>query len=109
MTQLVWFRNDLRVADNSALTAACESSRRSASLFVITPDQWQEHDWSTAVQFIIACQRPGRRTGPAQHSPILYYADRFDDSIGKLRAIVLAQGYSTALQRGVRRQRAQTR
>ena len=28
MTQLVWFRNDLRVADNPALTAACKGAER---------------------------------------------------------------------------------
>ncbi|WP_417521302.1 deoxyribodipyrimidine photo-lyase [Marinobacter sp.] len=61
MTQLVWFRNDLRIADNPALTAACKESDPSGSraqvraCFILTPAQWQEHDWSPArVQFVVA-------------------------------------------------------
>ncbi|MAM00358.1 MAG: deoxyribodipyrimidine photo-lyase [Alteromonadaceae bacterium] len=48
MTQLVWFRNDLRVADNAALTAACKSGDPVTACFVVTPGQWQNHDWSPA-------------------------------------------------------------
>jgi len=55
MTQLVWFRNDLRIADNAALTAACKTGDPVRACFIITPGQWQEHDWSPArVQFVIA-------------------------------------------------------
>jgi deoxyribodipyrimidine photo-lyase len=43
MTQLIWFRTDLRVRDNTALTAAL-SAGPVIALFLITPDQWQEHD-----------------------------------------------------------------
>ncbi|PVY78928.1 deoxyribodipyrimidine photo-lyase [Tamilnaduibacter salinus] len=53
MTSLVWFRNDLRVADNPALTAACHDGGPVRACFFITPDQWQAHDWSPArVQLI---------------------------------------------------------
>ncbi len=41
---LVWFRNDLRLADNPALTAACESGRPVAALYVLddkTPGEWK--------------------------------------------------------------------
>lgn len=55
MTQLVWFRNDLRVADNPALTAACARQQPVRAVFVMTPEQWQEHDWSPArVQLTLA-------------------------------------------------------
>ena len=54
MTQLVWFRNDLRLADNPALTAACQSGEPVRACFVVTPQQWQEHDWSAArVRFVL--------------------------------------------------------
>lgn len=54
MTQLVWFRNDLRVADNAALTAACKQQQPVQACFIVTPAQWQEHDWSPArVQFVL--------------------------------------------------------
>ncbi|MDK8464616.1 deoxyribodipyrimidine photo-lyase [Marinobacter sp. SS13-12] len=48
MTQLVWFRNDLRVADNAALTAACKQQQPVRACFIVTPEQWREHDWSPA-------------------------------------------------------------
>lgn len=45
MRSLVWFRRDLRVTDNHALfQAARESSEGVIGLFVITPEQWKEHD-----------------------------------------------------------------
>lgn len=39
MTQLVWFRNDLRVADNAALTAACKQQQPVQACFIVTPAQ----------------------------------------------------------------------
>lgn len=45
MRSLVWFRRDLRVADNTALfQAAQESDAGVIALFVITPGQWTKHD-----------------------------------------------------------------
>ena len=41
MTQLVWFRNDLRTGDNPALTAACKKNQPVRACFVVTPEQWQ--------------------------------------------------------------------
>ncbi|MFC6669167.1 deoxyribodipyrimidine photo-lyase [Marinobacterium aestuariivivens] len=40
---IVWFRNDLRLADNPALTAACASGDPVVAVVVRTPQQWQEH------------------------------------------------------------------
>jgi len=48
MAELVWFRNDLRTADNAALTAACKSGRPVRACFIVTPEQWHQHDWSPA-------------------------------------------------------------
>ncbi|MFL1404250.1 deoxyribodipyrimidine photo-lyase [Marinobacter sp. M1N3S26] len=54
MTQLVWFRNDLRLADNPALTAACQRDEPVRALFIVTPGQWRQHDWSPAkVQLLL--------------------------------------------------------
>jgi deoxyribodipyrimidine photo-lyase len=42
---LMWFRQDLRCADNRALFAACESKDTAVTaLYCITPEQWIEHD-----------------------------------------------------------------
>ncbi len=46
--QLVWFRNDLRLADNPALTAACASGEAVKALVCLTPAQWAEHNESEA-------------------------------------------------------------
>lgn len=43
MRQLIWFRSDLRVQDNTALNAAMQSGPALAVYF-ITPGQWQLHD-----------------------------------------------------------------
>lgn len=43
MQQLMWFRQDLRVHDNTALTAAMQHGP-TVAVFLITPQQWREHD-----------------------------------------------------------------
>lgn len=42
MTQLVWFRNDLRSLDNSALVQAARAGQV-RGLFIATPGQWRLH------------------------------------------------------------------
>jgi deoxyribodipyrimidine photo-lyase len=44
MTALVWFRNDLRVDDNTALHNALDAGGRVAAVFYATPAQWSLHD-----------------------------------------------------------------
>ena len=46
MTELIWFRNDLRLGDNPALTAACAGNAAVEACFLPAPGQWAEHDWS---------------------------------------------------------------
>lgn len=43
MRQLIWFRSDLRVSDNTALAAALQAGPALA-VFLITPGQWRAHD-----------------------------------------------------------------
>lgn len=43
MRQLMWFRCDLRVQDNTALSAAMAAGPTLA-LYLLSPSQWQEHD-----------------------------------------------------------------
>jgi deoxyribodipyrimidine photo-lyase len=43
MRQLIWFRTDLRVQDNSALANAMTSGP-TVALYLISPGQWQAHD-----------------------------------------------------------------
>ncbi|WP_295716976.1 FAD-binding domain-containing protein [uncultured Halovibrio sp.] len=46
MTELIWFRNDLRLGDNPALTAACAGNAAVEACFLPAPGQWADHDWS---------------------------------------------------------------
>ena len=42
---LVWLRQDLRLADNTALAAAArDPSCRVSLVYLVTPRQWQAHD-----------------------------------------------------------------
>ncbi|WP_181995374.1 deoxyribodipyrimidine photo-lyase, partial [Arsenophonus endosymbiont of Bemisia tabaci] len=44
MTRLVWFRNDLRIIDNTALFNACQDQHvKIIAVYIATPIQWQEH------------------------------------------------------------------
>ena len=47
---LMWFRRDLRLHDNTALTALCEHANSNnaqvSAVFFCTPAQWQSHDTS---------------------------------------------------------------
>lgn len=45
MRNLVWFRRDLRLKDNTALANACkDASEGVVGVYFLTPDQWTEHD-----------------------------------------------------------------
>ena len=43
MLQLMWFRTDLRVTDNTALNAAMQAGP-TAAVFLLSPGQWHRHD-----------------------------------------------------------------
>jgi len=97
MTQLVWFRNDLRLADNPALTAACESTEQVRACFILTPGQWQDHDWSPArVQFVIAHANALAAELAGLGIPLCFiHAERFEDSLGKLESHCREHGIKT--------------
>ncbi|CAL4322144.1 deoxyribodipyrimidine photo-lyase [Buchnera aphidicola] len=41
---LMWFRNDLRIHDNTALYSACKNTKANVlSIFIATPKQWESH------------------------------------------------------------------
>ncbi|PMH43149.1 deoxyribodipyrimidine photo-lyase [Vibrio sp. 10N.286.49.B3] len=43
---LIWFRRDLRVIDNTALRFALEANRPVVAVFIATPEQWGQHHMS---------------------------------------------------------------
>ncbi|ERP96335.1 deoxyribodipyrimidine photo-lyase [Marinobacter sp. ES-1] len=94
MTQLVWFRNDLRLADNPALTAACRSGHPVRACFMVTPQQWQEHDWSAArVQFVLEhANSLARELAKLGISLSFLNADTFAGSLGTLEGFCQKHG-----------------
>ncbi|MDX1755907.1 MAG: deoxyribodipyrimidine photo-lyase [Marinobacter sp.] len=87
MTDLVWFRNDLRTADNPALTAATRSGAAVRACYLLTPGQWREHHWSPArVQLVVDhLNALGRALADLGIELHIIRADRFDDSIASLK------------------------
>ena len=56
MRGIVWFRRDLRVADQPALTAACEECDEVIPLFVFDEPLLQSHEFGSAcVNFMLGC------------------------------------------------------
>lgn len=56
MTNIVWFRNDLRITDNPALNAALESDAKPLAVFIRTRKQWQQHAWGeNKINFVEQC------------------------------------------------------
>jgi deoxyribodipyrimidine photo-lyase len=46
ITHCIWFRQDLRVNDNPALTAARQAGVPVIAVYAVTPTTWQQHDWA---------------------------------------------------------------
>lgn len=76
--QIVWFRRDLRVLDNRALTAAMESREPVIALYISTPEQWLQHHLS-ARQSDLLFRRLGelQKQLRALNIPLIY--DEVDD------------------------------
>ncbi|MDX1633509.1 MAG: deoxyribodipyrimidine photo-lyase [Marinobacter sp.] len=94
MTQLVWFRNDLRTADNAALTAACKQGGPVRACFIVTPGQWREHDWSPArLRFVVDhLNSLSRFLAELGIATDILDADRFSDSLPLLRDLCRQHG-----------------
>ncbi len=88
MTELVWFRNDLRIADNPALTAACKSKQPVRACFIVTPGQWQQHDWSAArVRFVLEHANDlSKQLAKLGIALSFIHAEFFTDSLAALEA-----------------------
>lgn len=87
MTRLVWLRNDLRAHDNTALAcAAAQGEGPLLALWLITPDQWREHDDAPCkVDFWLRNLAQLSRSLAALNIPLLLRrAGRWDDAPGVL-------------------------
>ena len=46
MTEVVWFKRDLRVHDHPALMGACQSGNGVLPLYIYEPELWQQPELS---------------------------------------------------------------
>ena len=77
--QLIWLRSDLRLHDNTALTAACAKGP-SIAVYLLSPAQWRSHDDSpNKVDFWLRNLAQLSRELKALHIPLLIAtADTWD-------------------------------
>ena len=56
MKNLVWFRNDLRVHDNPALSSACSADNEVVAVYIVSEPQWEDHNDSVnKISFWFRC------------------------------------------------------
>lgn len=83
-THLLWFRKDLRVTDNPALSAACEDpDAKVIAVFIATPHQWEQHDMSPKqAAFIYAHLEQLQQSLALLGIPFFYHqVDDFKESV----------------------------
>ena len=83
---LMWFRRDLRLHDNTALTVLCERANEKnaqvSAIFFCTPEQWRAHDTSLAQVDHIARTLPllAQNLQEQLNIPLsVYVCDNFSD------------------------------
>ncbi len=54
MRSVIWFRNDLRVDDNPALSNCCAISEEVIAVYFLTESQWEQHNDSKAKKKFLA-------------------------------------------------------
>ncbi len=82
MRSLIWFRNDLRITDNTALYHACARSDQGViAVFHVSPKQWQSHDWGpNKVDFVLRCLAVLKESLEVRGIPLkIIQGDRFSD------------------------------
>lgn len=101
MKTLVWFRSDLRVADNPALAAACAEADRGAveAVFLLAPAQWREHGWGAPkVDFVVRNLAALRGRLAGLGIPLhVCAAGRFADALAALATLARESGCDTVV------------
>ncbi|WP_201617246.1 cryptochrome/photolyase family protein [Psychrobacter urativorans] len=101
---LMWFRRDLRLHDNTALTALCEHANSTnaqvSAVFFFTPEQWQSHDTSLPQVDHIARTLPKLAQSLAKQLNIsltVYVCDDFAACNDAIIKICTAQNITTLM------------
>ena len=88
-TTLHWFLNDLRIADNFALTEACKS-RRVVAVYCFDPRNFEKDSYgfsrtgSFRARFLLETVAALKRELKALHIPLFIFVDRPENSIPNL-------------------------
>ncbi|KAL2918606.1 DNA photolyase phr1 [Polyrhizophydium stewartii] len=86
-TSLMWFRTDLRVFDNEALSKACAAGRPVVALFVIAKGEWKHHDFAPIkVDFVLRNLRTLAQSLAKLNIPLVV---RTADAVKDVRPVVL--------------------
>ncbi|WP_392562390.1 deoxyribodipyrimidine photo-lyase [Orbus sturtevantii] len=96
-THLVWFRNDLRVTDNSALYHAClDPDAKVMAIYIATPQQWQAHHMSAYQAWFIKQHLHQLQRNLAElNIGLLYHeVNTFNDSIAVIESVCQQYGVS---------------
>ena len=94
MKSVVWFRRDLRIADNNALYHASRNSKDGVvGLYVITPGQWKSHDDANCkVAFWIECLKELSADLATRNIPLrIECCDTYQDSVDLVVAFAKRQ------------------
>lgn len=94
MRSLIWFRNDLRITDNTALAAAvARADEGVAAVFIIAMEQWRSHDWGAPkVNFILRQVVSLHESLAKLNIPLsVLQVDRFADAPAALVALAKQQ------------------
>lgn len=90
MSQLVWFRSDLRIHDNPALFTACQQAQQDGggviACFLRPLQQWQSHDWGqNRIRYTERCVADLKEELEALHIPLICLdVDTFKEQIPTL-------------------------
>ncbi len=69
---LMWFREDLRAQDNTALAVACDENEQILGVYIIDQQMWHEHDIAACrVEFILRNLKELQLTLEKLHIPLL--------------------------------------
>ena len=95
MRPLVWFRRDLRLADNPALHEACKTeSRGVVAVFLMCPKQWKRHDLSDVrIDFVLrSLGELSRALAKKNIALLIREASLYDDVPDALLAVAREHG-----------------
>jgi len=81
MPSIIWFREDLRIHDNTALIAARNQSEHLVAVYFITPKTWRSHDLAaTRINFMLQGLALLQKNLDSLHIPLLVFqCPKFSD------------------------------